>query len=145
MVSLRDKVEAEKESIFQALADLQQALDRTERSVVELAAIALFVHNFYNGVENILKLIVKAKGLSVPSSTTWHKDLLELSVSQQIMSRNLADELYAYLTFRHFLVHAYAFRLDENQLMPLANHMGDICARFISQIDSVVEAMEPSS
>jgi uncharacterized protein YutE (UPF0331/DUF86 family) len=143
MASLRDKVEAEKESIFQTLVDLQQALHRTERSVVELAAIALFVHNFYNGAENILKLIVKARGLAVPSSTTWHKDLLELSVSQQIISRDLADELYAYLTFRHFLVHAYVFRLDENQLMPLANRLGHVCARFISQIDSVIGAMEP--
>jgi hypothetical protein len=54
-----------------------------------------------------------------------------------------SDGLYEYLAFRHFLVHAYAFGLDETRLMPLASNLPNVCARFMSEIDSAVEAVEP--
>ena len=55
MAQLRERVLAEKENVEIALANLDEAMSRKDRSVVELAAAASFVHNVYNGVENILR------------------------------------------------------------------------------------------
>ena len=94
-----------------------------------------FLHNIYNGIENILKQILKAKDVEIPKSDTWHKDLLNLSVSPEIISEKLSDKLYEYLTFRHFFVHAYGFSLEESLLEDLANNIPEIWAQFLLEID----------
>ena len=106
MVDLARRIAAEKENVERALDNLKVAMGRKERSTVELAAIATFLHNTYNGIENILKQGLKAKGVEIPKSETSHKDLLDLSMSNGIIPENLSDQLYEYLTFRHFFVHA---------------------------------------
>ena len=101
-----------------------------------MAAIAIFIHNIYNGVENILKQVLKAKGSEIPKSETSHKDLLDLSVSNGIIPEKLSDQLYEYLTFRHFFVHAYGFMLEEIHLEDLANNIPDIWLKFLSAVES---------
>src|SRR3989338_1796114 len=102
MDNIIEQIAAERENVEKALNDLKTAMNRKEKTVIELAAIATFLHNIYNGIENILKQIIKAKAMSMPSSETWHKDLLNLSVSIGIITEELASELYTYLAFRHF-------------------------------------------
>ncbi len=131
MDNLPKQLLAEKENVDMAMHHLNVALSREEKTVIELAAIGTFLHNIYNGIENMLKQILKSKGIAVPKSDTWHKELLNLSVSQEILSEQLADSLYEYLTFRHFFVHSYGFMLDEDQLKDLANNISDIWARFL--------------
>jgi len=136
MVDLTRKIAAEKENVERALANLKDATGRKKRSTVELAAIATFLHNIYNGIENILKQVLKAKGAEIPKSETSHKDLLDLSVSNGIIPEKLSDQLYEYLTFRHFFVHAYGFMLEETQLEDLANNIPEIWLQFLSAIQS---------
>jgi hypothetical protein len=63
MANLSKQILAEKENVEKALTNLKEAMAREEKSVVELAAIGTFLHNIYNGIENILKQILKAKML----------------------------------------------------------------------------------
>ena len=134
MVDLPLRLAAEKEHVETTLTDLAEALARKEKQTVELAAIGAFLHNFYSGVENILKQIVKDKGTAVPDGPTWHKDLLETSVTIGVVPRSLADDLYEYIAFRHFFVHAYAFMLKEEHLLPLATHAEDVWSQFVEAI-----------
>ena len=53
MDELFREVEAEKEHILATLQALKEALERKEKTVVELAAIATFLQNAYNGIENV--------------------------------------------------------------------------------------------
>lgn len=76
------------------------------KTVVELAATGTFLHNIYNGIENILKQILKLKNIKIANSESWHKDLLNRSISVGVISQDLCDKLYDYLTFRHFFVNA---------------------------------------
>ncbi len=89
MVSLKEKVQAEKENISKVLWYLQRAISRkgkTELSLIEeLAPIATFLYEAYNGIENILKLTLTAKGIKIPSSEKWHIELLELAESNNII------------------------------------------------------------
>ncbi len=135
MDNLHRRILAEKENVGIALGNLKDAMARNEKTVIELAAIATFLHNIYNGIENILKQILKAKGVDIPESAIWHKELLNLSVSQGIISDKLSDQLYEYLTFRHFFVHAYGFMLDEAHLEVLANNIPEIWLRFTKEIE----------
>lgn len=135
MDSLSKQIIAERENVEIALSNLKEAIARKEKSVIELAAIGTFLHNIYNGIENILKQILKAKNVEIPKSDTWHKDLLNLSVSHEIISEGLTDELYEYLTFRHFFVHAYGLMLDEAHLKDLGNNISGIWNKFLSEIE----------
>ena len=135
MVDLARKIAAEIENVERALQNLNEAADRKVKSTVELAAMATFLHNIYNGIENILKQILKAQGTSIPKSEMWHKELLESSASTGIISEKLSDELFEYLTFRHFFVHAYGFMLEEAHLESLANEIPGVWAGFLLAIE----------
>ena len=119
MDELYREVQAEKEHILATLQALKEALERKEKTVVELAAIATFLQNAYNGIEKILKRVLKYVGISVPLSESWHKDLLDLSVDRQIISSELSRRLDEYRAFRHFFIHGYGIMLDKEKLMPL--------------------------
>ena len=135
MGKLPKQILAEKENVEIALKYLEIAMEREEKSVIELAAIATFLHNIYNGIENILKQVLLERSIEIPHSDSWHKDLLNLSASMGIISEKLSDELYAYLTFRHFFVHAYGFMLDEDELKDLAINIPGVWAEFLSGIE----------
>jgi uncharacterized protein YutE (UPF0331/DUF86 family) len=135
MADLTRKIAAEKENVEETLQNLAEAKARKDRSAVELAAIATFLHNIYNGIENILKQVAKAKGAEFARSPTWHKDLLDFSVSSGVISEQLSDQLYEYLTFRHFFVHSYGFMLEDAQLEHLARDIPDIWLQFIAAIE----------
>ncbi len=106
MDDLHRRILAEKENVETALSNLKETMARKEKTVIELAAIATFLHNICNGIENILKQVLNEKDIEVQTSSMWHKELLNISSSCGIISEKLADQLYEYLTFRHFFVHA---------------------------------------
>ena len=138
MDNLSKRILAEKENVEKALANLDKALKRKKKSVIELAAIGTFLHNVYNGIENILKQILKEKNIKVLKSESWHKDLLNLSVTNKIISLTLSDELFEYLTFKHFFVHAYGFMLVEDQLKDLAENISRIWSEFVLEIKNFI-------
>lgn len=95
------------------------------------------LHNIYNGIENILKRVVAAKNIEIPASVTWHKDLLNLSLSMGIISEKTCDDLYKYLTFRHFFIHAYGFMLEEVYMEDLVNDIPEVWSRFMKEVEDL--------
>ncbi|MFH0903811.1 MAG: hypothetical protein V1854_01305 [Methanobacteriota archaeon] len=134
MDELTEQILAEKENVDIALNNLKTVMARNEKTVIELAATATFLHNIYNGIENILKQILISRDIMVPKSDKWHKDLLNKSLSSGIISEELSNKLYKYLTFRHFFVHAYGFMLDEKELEGLSNNIPEIWHQFLKEI-----------
>ena len=138
MEKLHKQILAEREYVEIALDNLKFAWGRQDKSVIELAAIGTFLHNIYNGIENILKRIVLSKNIDMPTSATWHKDLLILSSSIGAISENLSDDLHDYLTFRHYFVHAYGFMLEESHLVDLVANIPKVWERFLLETDNFV-------
>ena len=62
MAPLRDRVDAEFANIEGALAELPWEQACSELSKLELAGVASLLHNFYNGIENVLKQAIVAQG-----------------------------------------------------------------------------------
>lgn len=137
---LEEYCDAEFENIDAVISELFSVLKpkKNKYSIAELAAIATFIHNFYNGIENILKMSLQAQNVKVNATPTWHKDLLERSKKLNIISVSLYDELLEYLSFRHFFVHAYSFHLKWKELKPLAVGIKDLSVRFKTAISGYI-------
>jgi uncharacterized protein YutE (UPF0331/DUF86 family) len=142
MGELPKQILAEKENVETALNNLKTATTRKKKTVIELAAIATFLHNIYNGIENILKQILLARNIEIPRSDAWHKDLLNRSLSTGIISEKMFDELYKYLTFRHFFIHAYGFMVEEKQVEDLANNIPDVWSQFLLEIENFLKKVK---
>ena len=141
MDDLLREVQAEKEYILDTLRALNEALQRKEKTAVELAAVSTFLQNTYNGIENILKRILKFKGISIPVSESWHKGLIDLSVDNQIISLELSKRLDEYRAFRHFSIHGYGVLLDKEKLMPLATNLPDLWKDFEREVDTSMKSL----
>ena len=133
---LKDYCEAEFENIDTVLSEIFSVIKdvNSDYSTVERAAIAAFLHNFYNGVENILKRILLAKKIEINNTPTWHKDVLTISFEKGIIDDDLFNTLLEYLSFRHFFVHAYSFNLNWVALKPLVENLKDPLKVFKSSI-----------
>jgi hypothetical protein len=119
MSSLKERIEAEFEQIERTLGALPVHRPCAELSPLELAGVAALLHNFYNGIENVLKQVIQDRGLDIPAGEFWHRDLLGLASSERFLSVPVATELRKYLAFRHFFVHAYALDLKPELMEPL--------------------------
>ncbi len=129
---LKEYCTAEFENIDAVLAELFSVVrpDRSEYTTAELAAIAVFIHNCYNGMENILKRVLLAKQIKMNNTHSWHKDLLKSAFDNGILPEDLYVTLSSYLSFRHFFVHAYSFNLQWDELKPLVDSISDVITSF---------------
>ena len=108
-------------------------------SIAELAAMASFLHSIYNGIENTLKRILIAQGIKLKDSPYWHRDLLQTSASEEIISETLHDMLLDYLTFRHYFIHAYSIYIEWERMGRLVINLPDTIASFKAKIEEYVE------
>lgn len=137
MADFREYIEAEFENIEKVLSLLPQASVLPNLSNLELAGVASLIHNFYNGVENILKQTVRGKGHAIPKGETWHRDLVELALSEGILSDKTANMLKQYLAFRHFFSHAYAFDLYPQRIVPLVQGAREVFGNLRKDIKNI--------
>ncbi|MCK4642452.1 hypothetical protein KAU32_02320 [bacterium] len=136
MVSLREKVSVEMENISLVLEELEKVKDKPNKTPVELAGMGAFLHNIYNGIENILKQILNSQSIQISDSDSWHRDLLLQATDEGIITDIIKKELAKYLAFRHFFIHAYEFLLDEKKLRLLVDNAFNVYLSFKTEIDS---------
>ncbi|MBI4651649.1 hypothetical protein HY745_10270 [Candidatus Desantisbacteria bacterium] len=134
MADLQQRIKIEIYNITEALEEINNIKDKKNKTKIELAGIATYLHNFYSGIENILKQILAEKGIKIAKTEFWHKTLLNISVENKIISLEFKDALSDYLAFRHFFVHSYGFMLDERRLLSLTKNAENIFHEFKENI-----------
>jgi len=139
MVKLKEKIETEYEYIDKLIIELPDKGKLPFLQFLELAGVATILHNFYNGIENILKLSLKEKNVPLPESESWHKELLKLAVEKGIISKKTMIKLGEYLAFSHFFSHAYAIELHAEKLEPLVGKIKEVYSDFKADISLFLE------
>ena len=109
-----------------------------EYEAIELAGVGALLHNFYNGIENILRQVFQSKAFSIPQGDSWHRDLLLTATERGILSAGLLDDLKRYLAFRHFFGHGYALNLSPEPMEPLVRDAKSVFKRFKDEIENVL-------
>jgi hypothetical protein len=137
MPDYRLRVEAEYEAIQRTLAALP-VTQLSTLSQLELAGAAALLHNFYNGIENVLKQVFRAKEIAIPQGESWHRDILLAAVEGQILSQQLVHSLKRFLAFRHFFSHAYALDLLAERMEPLVADANAVFTQFQTEIEKAL-------
>ena len=138
MTPLSARIDAEFEQIERVLEAFPKDRPYADLSTLELAGLSTLLHNFYNGIENVLKQVVQGQGLRLPDGPSWHRDLVNLAVANNVISASTSDTLKPYLAFRHFFVHAYAVDLEVERLEPLGKNVEDAFSRFGRDIENAL-------
>ncbi|MCJ7784679.1 MAG: hypothetical protein MUP41_12165 [Desulfobacterales bacterium] len=137
MPDYRLRIEAEYEAIENTLSALPNRPLST-LSQLEIAGVAALLHNFYNGIENILKQVFLKKSFPIPQGESWHRDLLLSAAEKNIISNLLLNNLKRYLAFRHYFSHAYALELFPKRIEPLVKDAVALFNQFKQQIDDII-------
>lgn len=124
------------------LSSLCEDVSGREPSVRELAAAGLFLANFYNGIENVLKRICRFHEIDIPMASDWHVELTKAFCDPPaeglplLLNRQLADDLAPFRQFRHVVHHGYGFRLRWSDMLPGVAGAGEVFARFKAAVEN---------
>jgi len=121
MSDLAEAIRAELSSIADILDQLPADRSCSHLSALELAGAAAILHSFYNGMEKILKQVVRSRQVEVPEGPSSHRALVDMAVRMGLLSTATASELAPFLAFRHFFRHSYALDLSADQMEPLVS------------------------
>jgi len=115
-----------------------------EPDFIELSAAAMVLHSFYNGIENILILIIKNYEKKLPNSNKWHLELLErafvpMENGKQVFKNDLQETIEEYLKFRHFVRHAYSYKFKWEQMEHLINDVEIFWKNIKDNLNSFLE------
>jgi hypothetical protein len=131
------------ERIRGEVEDLDRIVERSQRVWLRAAqaspdqdmyidSVALNLHSFYSGIERLLELIARHIDRTVPTSETWHRDLLEqmaqnyIEIRPAVISQSSVLGLDEFRRFRHLVRNVYATNLVPEKI-----------ARLISKLDSL--------
>ena len=114
---------------------------------VKRAALAAYLMNFYNGIENIMKRCAKEYYKKMPKGDDWHKELLRKSCAgnggkRPLFSEEIVDRLYDYLTFRHLFIHGYGFKLKWEEMKSLVDDIDELWGKIKEQLAAFVSGIE---
>jgi hypothetical protein len=117
-------------------------------TLLEQGGVALNLHAFYNGVENILRRVALELGEGLPGGDDWHARLLR-NMTLDIPglrppligteTRNALEEL---LRFRHVVRHAYGHDLDWIRVEDLLNRSSNAYDLFVADTMQFVRFLE---
>jgi len=140
---------AQIEQLLAAYADLLEAVQTQTPDIVQTTAVASLLHSFYNGIENVFKVIASEIDHLMPEGHAWHQQLIEQMSTQTgqrsaVISTKTAHILSGYMSFRHFYRHSYSFFLEWARLEELIRDLAEVWQTTKDELQIFVEAQKKS-
>ena len=139
-----ERIRSELENIEEVVTRVRRAVEASEGDSVNSDlywdATALNLHDFYTGLERLLRHIAAEVDGHVPAGAEWHQELLRQMATQlprirpAVFSKETIKRLDEYLRFRHVVRHVYAFEFDPQRIRPLAEALAGDFARVKSEL-----------
>ena len=139
-----ERIRSELENIEEVVTRVRRAVEASEgdsiNSDLYWDATALNLHDFYTGLERLLRHIAAEVDGHVPAGAEWHQELLRQMATQlprirpAVFSKETTKRLDEYLRFRHVVRHVYAFEFDPQRIRPLAEALAGDFARVKSEL-----------
>ncbi len=149
--ALREEVSIETERIAAIICELT-ALDHDlaerEPTVREKAAAAVFLAQFYTGIENVLKRISHFNNVPLPGGETWHVELFKQFCAPayaplpELFDATLATALAPFRKFRHVVYHGYAVELDWLRMREGITSVAAVWAQFQARLNEYLDTLE---
>ncbi len=136
------------DKLYEEYEPLLEKIKDREPDFIEIGSLAMMLHSFYNGIENIFSRIARKIDKQMPVGMDWHKELLEIMSKRTkkrkyvVISESRCEELKEYLGFRHFSRHAYAFDLDWNLMKDLVLRSDEVREKVLDEIKSFIEKFQ---
>jgi len=111
-----------------------------ELPVIETAAACTMLHSFYTETEKILKLVALDVDRNLPSSESWHRDLLSqmtaaTKMRPAVITPDLVTRLAELLAFRHLFRGASIALMRWDKLSPLVAKVDGLHKEIVQELN----------
>lgn len=121
------------EKELEVIAIINTKRTQSQLDEIEIRGAALSLASLYNGMERILVTILTVQNEAVPKDQMWHIKLLQKASNLGIISEETETELKGFLSFRHFVRHAYSFEIDTKTIEAVLDKASDVVNGFIQE------------
>lgn len=128
--------------------ELLQIVSGKSPGNIEIAAANQYLSQFYNGIENVLKRIIKFVNLPLKRNDNWHIELLNYfynnpsSEKIHLFDRNNYEVLNTYRKIRHVVRQGYNFQMDWDKLSIAMENIPLYLTEFKMKIMNFVDSIE---
>jgi hypothetical protein len=148
---LEAEIEAQLAKIEQVYTELD---DRAGQMLPEIEAViesvAYQLHNLYNAIEDLLKLVATAFENSVVDLSRWHTELLDRMTLQikglrpPLISAECAAPLHELRAFRHFFRHSYGAPINYDRVLQNVVKARLIRPLLWRDVEAFLSSLKPS-
>ncbi|MBP1853394.1 hypothetical protein [Rhizobium halophytocola] len=112
-----------------------------------VSAVALGVHNVYNGIEHLLTGIARDIDGAVPTGPAMHQDILDqmaagiAGIRPALLTESLYSSLIELKGFRHLVRHKYGFDLKPDRVVENVERMLATWPQFVTALEKLERSM----
>lgn len=149
---LADRIGQELALLGEVVQRCEGAMARARQNEADrefyVAAAALYLHDFYNGLERLFEAIASEVDGAVPGGSAWHRELLEqmalplTDARPAVLTRETVYSLDEYLRFRHIVRSVYAMHLDAERVEMLVFRLRSIYEQVQAELRAFVRFLE---
>jgi hypothetical protein len=115
-----------------------------------LDGVALNLHGFYSGVERLFELIARRVDHNLPTSQTWHRDLLEqmahdipgIRPAVAVIDQDRVRALDEFRRFRHLVRNVYTMNLVPEKMTGLLTSLTGLWPSLCAELSAFADFLE---